>query len=143
MPSIGLRRLVREYIESRAAADLAAYGGIYVIGPDYFPVDVSATVIPREASEAGAVERRVRTAVERFLHPLHGGPEGCGWELGRDIYLSDLASVLEQVAGVDYVEELALLRDGVPQGEQIAIDDDRVAVAGKIALKLKTTEGVQ
>jgi hypothetical protein len=50
---------------------------------------------------------------------------------------------LEQVAGVDYVEELALLRDGVPQGEQIAIDDDRVAVAGKIALKLKTTEGVQ
>jgi hypothetical protein len=74
--------------------------------------------------------------VERFLHPLRGGPEGQGWALGRDVFLSDVASVVEAVEGVDFVSELALLLDGVPQGERVRVPDDRLAVAGDVRLKL-------
>jgi hypothetical protein len=140
-PSSGLRHEIEEYLAARAPAGPAAAGRIQVIGPDYFPVDVSATVAPLAASAPGDVEQRARAAIARFLHPLLGGPAGRGWELGRDIFLSDLAAVLEQVDGVDYVEELALLRGGVPFGERVPIAHDRMAVAGTILLTLRTARG--
>jgi hypothetical protein len=52
------------------------------------------------------------------------------------VYLSDVASVLEAVDGVDFVSELGLLLDGVAQEERVRVPDDRLAVAGDVRLKL-------
>jgi|GEM_PF-743409 len=135
-PSFGLRQQVQRFLETRATADLAAANHVHVTGPDYFPVDVHATVASVDAAEAGAVEKRALATLAEFFHPLRGGPEGQGWELGRDVFLSDVAAVLERVAGVDFVKELTLLLGGVPQGERIAVADDRVVVAGEFRLKM-------
>jgi hypothetical protein len=139
-PSFGLRQQVRQFIADRAPADLAAADQIYVTGPDYLPIDVAATIAPIDPAEAGAVEARARDALGEFFHPLRGGPDWRGWELGRDVFLSDVAAVLERVPGVDYVEELALLLNGGLQGERIAVADDCIVVAGTIRLKLKAAE---
>ena len=136
-PSTGLREHVRRFVAARAPADLAGCDTIFVTGPAYFPVDVEATLAPIDFSEAGVVERRARKALEAFLQPLHGGPGGEGWPFGRDVYRSDVAAVLESVEGVDYVEEVLLLRDGVPQGERLAVAEDEVVVAGTITLRLQ------
>ncbi|HEX6050237.1 MAG TPA: putative baseplate assembly protein, partial [Gemmatimonadaceae bacterium] len=141
MPSAGLRHAIETFIGERAPADLAHANRIQVIGPDYYPVDVSATIVPAPAAAPGEVERAARAAVARFLHPLFGGPRGRGWDLGRDIFLSDLAAVLEQVVGVDYVEELALLHQGVPFGERVPIAADRIAVAGTVTVTLRMDTG--
>lgn len=135
-PSFGLREQVRQYIEAHAPASVAAASHIYVIGPDYLPVDIHATIAVLDPAEAGAVEQRARAALKQFLHPLRGGPQGRGWEPGRDVLLSDVASVLERVEGVDYVEELALLLNGGLQGERVKVAADRIAVAGEIRLKI-------
>jgi uncharacterized phage protein gp47/JayE len=135
-PSFGMREQVRRYIEERAPGDLAGALQIYVTGPDYLEIDVAATIKPVNPSDAGAVEQRAREEIENFLHPLTGGPEGKGWELGRDVYLSDLAGVIERVEGVDYVEELALSVGEVLQGDSVSVGDDRVVAAGEIRLKL-------
>ncbi|MDZ7268435.1 MAG: putative baseplate assembly protein [candidate division KSB1 bacterium] len=135
-PSFGLREQVRKFIAAHAAADLAAANRIYITGPEYFPIDVQVTIIPLAPAEAGAVEDRARAALENFLHPLHGGPEGNGWELGRDVFLSDVAAVLERVEGVDFVKELTLLWNGAPQGESLKVPEDRIVVAGEIRIKL-------
>jgi uncharacterized phage protein gp47/JayE len=140
-PSFGLRQQVSNYLAERAPAGLTAAHQIYVTGPDYLPVDVAATLAPREASEAGAVEARVRQALEVFLHPLRGGPTGDGWELGRHLYLSDVAAVLERIPGVDYVEELGLSVNGTLQGERVTITAERMVTAGQIRLTLQTAEG--
>jgi baseplate J-like protein len=140
LPSFGLREKVRKFIEARAAADIVACGQIHVTGPVYQPIDVRATIAPKDPSEAGEIERRARQALEEFLHPLRGGPERSGWAPGRDIYLSDVASALERVEGLDYVEELALLLNGGVQGERAQVAEDRIAVAGEIRLKLKGAE---
>jgi hypothetical protein len=139
-PSFGLRQKVQKFIASRAPADLAAAAHIYVTGPDYLPIDIEVTIAPINPAEAGEVEGRARAALEDFLHPLRGGPGRGGWEPGRDVYLSDLASELERVKGVNYVEALALLLEGSPQGEQIDVPDDRIAVAGELRIKLKAAE---
>jgi hypothetical protein len=139
-PSFGLREHVRRFIERHAPADVAAAGGIYITGPDYLPVDVTARLAPKDPAEAGAVEKRARFAIEEFLHPLRGGPERRGWELGRDIYLSDVAAVLERVEGVDYVRDLQLLIDGGLQGDHVRVADNRVVVAGEVRLKIEAAE---
>ena len=56
------------------------------------------------------------------------------------MYLSDVAAALERTAGVDYVEELALVVDGVPQGESAAVGDNEIVAAGTILLRLDESE---
>lgn len=136
-PSFGLREAIRTYLEERAPADIAGLHRILVTGPTYLPVDVAATLVPVDRSQAGAVEKAARNALERFLHPLLGGPGGAGWDLGRDVFLSDVAAELERTEGVDFVEELALLRNGVPQGESLLVADDELVAAGAIMLQLR------
>ena len=140
-PSFGLRQHILKFIEERAPADLVGSGQIYVTGPDYLPIDVTATLSPVDTAEAGNVEKAARAALEDFFHPLRGGPDRRGWDLGRDVYMSDVAAVLERVKGVDYVRELTLFVHGNLQGERIPIADDRVVVAGVIRLKLEAAEG--
>jgi hypothetical protein len=135
-PSFGLREEVRQRIELLTSADIADAHRIYIAGPDYLPVDVDAVIVPLDPAEAGSVEQRARAALETFLHPLRGGPQGRGWDLGRDVFLSDIAAVLERVEGIDYVRELSLLLDSEAQGERVRVADDKVVVAGQIRLSL-------
>jgi hypothetical protein len=138
-PSFELRRQVYEYIGARVPASLSA-GHIAVIGPSYLPVGASAAAVARDVSEAARVEARIRDALQRFLHPLTGGPEEEGWPLGRDIYLSDLAAIVEAVEGVDFLRGLELLLDDIPQGEHIAVPPDRIVVAGPLRIEMEGPE---
>jgi len=139
-PSFGLRERVRRFVEARADAGLAAAHRLHVTGPDYRQIDVEAALAPRDPAAAGAVEAAARAALGKFLHPLTGGAEGGGWEPGRDVYLSDVAAVLERVAGVDYVRDLALSIDGRLQGERARVPDGKTVVAGDVRLKLILAE---
>jgi hypothetical protein len=133
-PSSELRRQVHDYVLARAAGDLA---GLAVIGPTYLHVGVSCTVAPVEMGQAGPVGVAVRQTLEGFLHPVTGGPEGGGWPFGRDIHLSDVAAIIEAVPGVDYVQELELLLEGIPQGDKVDVPSDRIVVAGQIRVQLR------
>ena len=135
-PSFGLRERVRRYVEERCPADLAAPHHLYVTGPLYLPVDVTATVAPVDPARAGEVEQQARTALATFLHPLAGGPEGRGWTPGREVCLSDVAALLERVSGVDSVRELALLLDGQLQGEHVPVPVDHLPVAGTLRIQV-------
>jgi uncharacterized phage protein gp47/JayE len=135
-PSFGLREQVRQFINACAAADVTVAEQIVVTGPDYQPVDVTASIVPRDPTAAGAVERDARAAIAGFLHPLSGGPSGRGWSPGEDVWLSDLAPLLERVPGVDHISEIALLRSGELLGEHVPVANDRIPVAGDIRLRL-------
>jgi hypothetical protein len=132
-PSFGLRQQVLQYLQQRAPAGLT---GVFVTGPTYLPVGVSALVAPLDASQAGPVGVGVRQALDAFFQPLTGGPDGQGWPFGRDVFLSDVAALLVSLPGVDYVQELGLLLDGIPQGEQVAVPPDRIVAAGAMRIRL-------
>jgi hypothetical protein len=134
-PTFGLREQVKAYVAARAPADLPP-DRIVVAGPDYQPVDVSAALVPVDLSEAGAVERAAHDAVATFLHPLLGGPDGRGWLPGQSVLASDVAAVIEHLDGVDYTQELALLRDGVPVGERLGLPAERILVPGDLRLRI-------
>jgi uncharacterized phage protein gp47/JayE len=136
IPSFGLREEVRTYLEQRAPAGLAEAQSIVVAGPDYLPIDVDATLAPKDASQAGTVEEAARAAIEAFLNPLTGGPRGQGWDLGRGLFLSDLAGAFAKVPGIDYVDDLSLRVNGALQGNQVDVRPEQIIVAGQLRLKL-------
>lgn len=133
-PSFGLRQQVQRFLAARAPAAIAHQ--IAVVAPAYLAIGVDAVVRPVNPAAGGVTLAAVQAALARFLHPLVGGPEDDGWPFGRDVYLSDLAALLESVAGVDYVETLALTLAGSPVGEHVDVPGDRIVVAGPLRLTL-------
>ena len=133
-PGPALLTRVRDAVS--AAAPLVAAGGVTVEGPVYTPVGVDVTVLPVRAGDAGPVREAVLAALERFLHPLSGGPDGRGWDLGRAVHLSDAARALEAVPGVDALRDLVLTRDGTPLGDSATIGPDQVVCAGRLVLRM-------
>ena len=104
-PTPELVETVENYIEERASGFLldALSPKINVVGPGYIQVSVEADVAYKNISEARQVEQRIRTALAGFLNPLTGGPDGTGWTFGRNVFISEIYEVIENVEGVDYV----------------------------------------
>jgi len=141
VPSAGLRQDVLNYLLQCAPAEIAAGQRINVIGPTYLPVDVTATLAPTDPAQVGTVEQDALAALAAFLNPLTGGPGGLGWDVGRGLYASDIATVLGSVAGVDYVEELALYVNRVLQGDQVPVPSGQIVVAGQFTLSMILPQG--
>lgn len=135
-PSAGLREDVLNYLLARAPAEIAASGGLTVVGPVYLPVDVASTLAPVDPALAGTIEQAALQAISSFLNPLTGGPGGLGWDVGRGLYASDISSVLGNVEGVDYVEVIELYVNGVLQGEQVSVPPGQIVVAGELKVSL-------
>jgi predicted phage baseplate assembly protein len=133
-PSFGLRREVEDYLRARCPASMS--GQVTVVSPTYHPVGVSATIIPVDIDASGAVVADVAAALMLFFHPLGGGPDGHGWPFGRAVHLSDVAHLMEAVPGVDHVDALELLVDGIPRGDSVGVPADRIVVAGQFRLRI-------
>jgi hypothetical protein len=138
-PSFELRRRIEAFLALRAPAGAARQ--FRVAAPDYQPIGVEAVVVPVDPSKAGPVVAAATAAIRAFLHPLTGGPQGTGWPFGRDVFASDVASVLESTPGVDVVPNLELLLDGTPRGDRVEVPGDRIVVAGPIRIRAQGSEG--
>lgn len=105
-PSIELRKKVRQYLEAHSANTLASKKHINVGSPSYVEISVSVDVFATSIDKASQAERDVKKELDAFFHPLTGGPEGKGWDFGRDVSASDIYALLEKIDGVDHVENL-------------------------------------
>jgi len=118
-PSLGLLRQVQAHLRARCPAT----ADVWVAGPEWIAVRVTATVTPLSVAEADEVGARVERALESFLHPLRGGPGGRGWEFGRKPHRSDLFALVMEVEGVDSVPslEVALEPDSTDPERRVAL----------------------
>jgi predicted phage baseplate assembly protein len=139
-PSFGLREEVQRFIQLAVPACTEESHQVMVTGPIYKPVGVKVTIAPLDSSEAGTVEHSVRRRLETFLHPLFGGPDAEGWEPGRSVYLSDMASVIERVDGVDYVQQAQLFLGDQLQGGWAPMREGQVVVPGPIEITMVVGE---
>ena len=133
-PSFELRRLVSDFLTLRMPASIA--GQVYVTGPDYLEVGVVAAVAVTNREHAGPILQEVKSRLQTFLNPLTGGPDRKGWPFGRDVYLSDVAAVVEGIEGVDYIKTLELTVAGTPHGEVVQVPENRIVVAGPLRVTL-------
>jgi predicted phage baseplate assembly protein len=104
LPSDGFMRTVCEHLNRHRLITT----DVRVIPPDYVQVSVEATVLLKPRVSAATVRADIEAALKKFLHPLHGGVGGAGWEFGRSVYQSEIYQVIEGVRGVDCVMRVAL-----------------------------------
>jgi hypothetical protein len=91
-----------------------------VVPPVYVPIQAGILVATRPDVAVVPLRTRVVQAIEGYLDPLNGGPDGEGWPFGRDVYASEIYRLLEKVPGVDYVPDVTL-SSGVPHGAPRAV----------------------
>lgn len=81
---------------------------LHVVGPCYTTVSVRARLHPVAGADGPKLAGHARAALERFLDPLLGGPDGMGWPIGRDVYRAEVMALLNDLPGVAYVDEVVI-----------------------------------
>jgi predicted phage baseplate assembly protein len=104
-PSAGTRRAVMRFLSRRRLIGTR----VVVVGPRYLEIAVRASVRLLAGVDPASLRERIVAALDRFFHPLAGGPDGEGWPFGRDVYRSEVLQVIDEVPGVDHVLSLELV----------------------------------
>lgn len=130
LPSPQLRQRVEKYLLERASNVASFPKQIKVIPPAYVAIRVLADIYPLTIDLAPQVESDAISSLQRFLHPLTGGYGSVGWEFGRFPCLSDFYRLLEEIDGVDHVENLSLTLQattllGEFTGTPLTVSEDR------------------
>ncbi|MFJ9558597.1 putative baseplate assembly protein [Streptomyces fuscichromogenes] len=77
--------------------------------PLYRGVTVVARLVARPRVNVDRVREDALEALHRYLNPLPGGgPEGVGWPFGRPVQSGEIFGRLQQVHGVELVEDVRL-----------------------------------
>lgn len=142
-PSLELKRKVRKYLEEHCANTISFPDHIHVTGPSYVKVGISVDVFIISIDAAGEVEREVNKKLRVFFHPLTGGPEGNGWDFGRDVSVSDVYALIEKIKGVDHVENLKFAFNGTKDGNIVNVEPESLAANGTHTVNLQLVKGGQ
>ena len=133
-PSAELQRRVADYLRERVPSTVARR--LQVVEPIYIAVKVVAKIVPRDPQQAAYVEARVRQRLNQYLHPLTGGSLGSGWDFGENLHLSNIATVIEAIDGVDYARDIHLYVEGGEHCQSIAVPRNALLSAGEHELQL-------
>ena len=82
---------------------------VHVVGPSYTTVGVRAQLHIVSGLQAGKIIAQAQAKLDRFFHPLFGGPDEDGWPFGRDVYRTEVMAILNSLPGVTHVDEVTLL----------------------------------
>jgi hypothetical protein len=75
-------------------------------------LDIDAHLYAEPGIDADALAVEAEAALRRFLHPLAGGRDGRGWELGAAVTESRVAAALQELPGVAFVERVRMRLGG-------------------------------
>lgn len=98
VPSLALMQLVESSLRGKASA----LASVFVVGPLYLQVEVTAVLRLESLNLENRVMVQVRQALASFLHPLTGR-YGKGWPFGRAPHESDVHRLISGVPGVSYI----------------------------------------
>jgi predicted phage baseplate assembly protein len=105
--------------------------------PLYLGVKVKARIVPDDFVHPSEVALRVSTELRRYLTPLplddnhpllQVGEKWVGWTFGRDLFVAELVSLIQQVPMVRYVVDVEVLSRPVVPSEEDSMFADEPAV---------------
>ncbi len=110
VPSQELLSEIDRYLASRIPTimNIKGQSQLDVIGPDYIRIGVEADVVYSTPESTKIIEGRIIDNLKEFLNPLRGGQEKTGWTLGKNLYISEVCSVIKNTPGVDYIKDIAV-----------------------------------
>ncbi|MEO8539201.1 MAG: putative baseplate assembly protein [bacterium] len=128
-PPPELLETVRQYLDERRILGTQ----LVVDGPAYVGVSVEASILVQRHRNSDEVRAQVADRIREYLDPLLGGPDGTGWPFGRDLYLSEMQSVVQSVPGVEYAQDVTLYQVDTQTGQSRAAGQ-KITVADDVLL---------
>ena len=102
---------------------------IEVIDPEYVTVFVKTTIKIKPRASAKCVKRRIKEMLRDFFNPI--GKDGLAWPFGRNVYASEVISKIEDIEGVDRVQDLVLSKDGISTRKDLEVNGNALTKSGK------------
>ncbi len=130
-PARLLIKIVEDYLLEHSANLVSAANRIHVAGARYVKIVVEPTLVPVNLEAAARVESEALTRLERFIHPITGGPDQSGWEFGKKICRAEIFALLEGIADVDHVKDLKISANGVAQAGDVILDSFSLPFSGE------------
>ena len=79
---------------------------LYVGGPEFVEVSISADINVKKGYNIGSVKNKVEDTLKNFLHPFKGGILKKGWPFGRNVFKSEIYKLLTKVDGIKCVQRM-------------------------------------
>jgi predicted phage baseplate assembly protein len=139
-PAPELIEEVRKYLDERRLLTT----NLVVDSPVYVGVAVEATVMIHKHASAERAQAQIVERLSKYVDPLVGGADGTGWPFGRDLYLSEVLTIMQSVSGVEFVQDATLyqvdMRTGQARaaGQKIALTQDALLFAYDHRITVKT-----
>ncbi len=110
-PTVDLLREVLRYLNKRH--DLTAR--LQVTGPRYLPISVVANVsVWQKAIAQGYVashwdvQLEMENKIEKFFHPVHGGPGETGWKVGGSVFLAEVYKAIQPKEHIGFISTITV-----------------------------------
>jgi hypothetical protein len=128
-PSEGMLAAVRRWLERRRSPATL----LHVSAPTYREVAVAAKLHAAADADRESVRSAAIAAIDVFLNPLRGGPDGRGWQVGRTVFRSEILALLASVPGVASVTGVGLQgeHDAEPRCENLPLCDEELPTPGR------------
>jgi predicted phage baseplate assembly protein len=123
-PSPETLERIAQYLDERRVVGVR----VVVETPLYQGLTVVTRLRVRRDSNPAEVRARALNSLHRYYHPTVGGPDGTGWPFGRPIHAGEVHAALQDVVGVDYVDETLLFPYDVSTGQRDERPVDRIDV---------------
>jgi predicted phage baseplate assembly protein len=114
IPTDRLLRNVSDYLEIHRIVTTT----LQVTTPRYLPINATVEVqVWNSAITAGLIRHENDVAdemtarIKRFLHPLYGGLEGHGWEVGQDLTVSTLFDYIRPAPEIGLISRIEIAFD--------------------------------
>ncbi len=91
---------------------------VMVEPPRYLGVTVVGRLVARPRVSVAKVQAAAQNALYALLNPLTGGPEGTGWPFGRAVHAGEVFATLQNVVGVEVVEDVRIFGANPLTGER-------------------------
>ena len=99
-----LRQEVQGYLDERRLLTTT----LRIEEPRYQWISVETQIRARARANANQVRQEAERRLYHYINPISGGPDGTGWPLGGELFVSELYSLLQGIPGVQYVQELKI-----------------------------------
>jgi len=140
VPSNEIMRYVKNFLEERKLVGTV----LNVVRPRYKDVSLRVVLIRRSIGTTDRLRKDIEHKLRRFLHALHGGRDGKGWEFGRPVLKAELIHLVEEVPGVEGVDHLEI-RDEMRNVaiEHLRLEDDELPYLVHVHIAEKVRDDIK
>jgi predicted phage baseplate assembly protein len=140
VPSNEVLRFVKRYLDDRKLVGTV----LNVIRPKYKDLSLKVILIRRSVGTSDRLRKDIESKLRRYLHALVGGRDGRGWEFGRPVLKAELIHLVEEVPGVEGVDNLEIRDEMRNVGvEHMRVDDDELPFLVHVAVAEKVRDDIK